>query len=366
MNDNIETQKICPSCHQRTKSDNNYCSYCGASLEGIEPEKVEKVRISDTSESNKVEIVKKYKMSKYASIFGAILTPFIIIGFLILGLFIHPLVFLAILIAFIIFTPFIICLWIGILRMKASCGQTRKFSISDQEIKITIPNKFTFQIKWSQFDTIHIIKTMGEDYGGFTPYGGGLHTDFYNFHFFSKNQSAGIFVIETDVDFSTSDTKKIKSLIEQYANRLNKEVIWEKKAWKRKLKEKDKIITPSTPAIQTIPEGSDQMSITQSQQITPSIICPYCGNTNTKQNKFTWSKFILGNLCIFPIIILIISWIISWIFFNSAFNFIVFTIFLLICWIINVVGVIKQRNYILGFCPQCKNNFKIKKEPQNV
>jgi len=215
MNNTSENQKICPSCHKRNKGYHNYCRYCGASLEGIEPEKVEKPGILDTPETNKVEIIKSYKAKKYTTLICIWIFPLVFLGLAILTA-ANPILFLFFLLFGIFILILMICPFITALRMTYTYDRTREFSISDQVIKINIPKKFTFQINWSEFDTIQVDSTMGRSFGY------NANSVYFHFHFFSKNQSVGIFVIETGIDFTSRTFNKISSLIKKYADRLNK------------------------------------------------------------------------------------------------------------------------------------------------
>ncbi|MFX1337930.1 MAG: hypothetical protein ACFFDK_04920 [Promethearchaeota archaeon] len=356
MNENNETQKICSSCNNVNKGTNTYCRFCGASLEGIEATKLEAAGVSDLSESNKVEIIKDYTLRKYGSICCVILVPFVILGFMILGLFIHPLFFFAFLFIFIVMFPCFICAIIGTLRMKSSYGRTREFSISDQGIKIMLPRKFTFQINWSQFDTIHAFDSVGSDYGALWPT---ISTSYYNCYFFSKNTQVTNFILETDVDFSSKDVSRIATLINQYALRLNKDYIWDKKSAKKKIKEASKVTSPSIPAIQAIPKGSNQLPISQSQQIDASLVCPYCGNTGAKKYVFSWGGAIFGSICI-----LIILWIIIYTFVPPRFTFISLVGVISICIVMGIIGAIKRFDRVI--CPQCKKQFSVKRKKPNL
>ena len=221
MGESIITQKICPACGQANKAENAYCRHCGASLEGDE-------ETTSASETNKVEIteiLKGYRNSYLCCMFimlGIVLSMI----FLLLSTGNVGAAFGAVLLS-IILLPVVFGGIIYILWYTAGMDKPRTFFISDQEVKIMLPKKPVFQIFWSDFKTIQIRKWSTTNRKG------------YSLNFFSndgsrRDKSKRYITIEWRRDFKKDTAKKIKSLLEQYANRLNKEYIWGRKRKKKK------------------------------------------------------------------------------------------------------------------------------------
>ncbi|TFG30377.1 MAG: zinc ribbon domain-containing protein [Promethearchaeota archaeon] len=238
MNENSVKQKICPSCNQPNIVTSMYCRYCGMSLEEIQPVNIEAAQVPVTSETNKVEFNASYKGKKYGLNFCVLIFFIFMLGLMILPTILFPLGIFGTLIMFIIVFPMLLCLLIYTLRYTRGMEKIRTFSISDQAIKIIFPNKPPFQINWSDFDTIHIYK-----YYIFIPALWDLLSSrrkAYKINFLSKDVLKNETSIELEKDFNRSGFKKIKSLIEQYAHRLNKEYIWGKNIQKVRRKREKK------------------------------------------------------------------------------------------------------------------------------
>jgi len=225
MDDGINIQKICSACGQANKAENAYCRNCGANLEGSESVNIETEQVSDVSETNKVEITKTLKASKYGSICCIIIILGIVLGLIFLLYSAGTIqaaigaVFLAALLL-----PVVVGFLIYFLFYTSKMGQARTFSISDQEIKIALPNKPVFRINWSEFTTVQLFR-----------FAKGIIIDrpALSLNFFTNEGSKRETSIEIGREFKNSTVKKITSLIEQYANRLNKEYIWGTKKKKK-------------------------------------------------------------------------------------------------------------------------------------
>ncbi|MFX1317256.1 MAG: hypothetical protein ACFE9T_15445 [Promethearchaeota archaeon] len=245
-NSNLENQKICPSCHQLNKRENNYCSYCGVSLEGVESKKVEEVQIPATSEINKQEITETLTGSKYGKL-GGWLSCFVLLGVILIAIFfglsnaepsseeekvgmaLGAAACLVLAIGCVI--PSILCLTGSTLHYYRGAGNPRKFSISDKEIKIMIPDKPSFQIQWSEIVTVQIYQSESwrdsREFGSHrsNPFS---YPIFFILNFYTTTGLSYNFGIEAGLDFRKSTARRIISLIEKYANRLHKEYIWGK------------------------------------------------------------------------------------------------------------------------------------------
>ncbi len=232
MAENTEKQKICPSCGQANRVDNIYCRHCGTSLEGIESVKIEEVQVSDSSETNKVEITAYYKKTKYClNSCGLFLLIFVLV-IMIVPILLHPLGVIVFFVFLIFVLPLTICLVNTIFRITKGMGSARTFSISDQQIKIMLPEKPIFQINWSEFDTVQIHKSDPDRSDLMTM--PSVKREVYSINFLSNDVSRGITSFMMPNDFNRRTTKKIRSLIEQYANKLNKQYIWGRKRKKKK------------------------------------------------------------------------------------------------------------------------------------
>ena len=228
MSESIITQKICPACGQANKTENAYCRHCGASLEGAKSVNVEPEQTTSASETNKVEIteiLKGYRNSYLCCMFimlGIVLSMiFLLLSTGNVGAAFGA-VLLSIMLLPVVFGGIIYVLW-----YTAGMDKPRTFFISDQEVKIMLPKKPVFQIFWSDFKTIQIRKRGTTNRTG------------YSLNFFSndgskRDKSKRRIYIEWRRDFKKDTAKKIRSLLEQYANRLNKEYIWGRKRKKKK------------------------------------------------------------------------------------------------------------------------------------
>lgn len=225
MGESINTQKICPACGQANKVENAYCRNCGASLDGVESVNVEPEQTTGASETNKVEITETLKGYKYSYLCCMLIMLGIVLGIILLLASMEDVgaqVGAALLSIFLL--PVVFCGIIYVLWYTARMSKPRTFIISDQEIKIRLPKKPIFQINWSDFNTIQIFKSNLS-----------IETNRvgYSLNFFSNDGSKREITIELGRDFKRGTAKNIKSLLEQYANRLNKEYIWGRKRKKK-------------------------------------------------------------------------------------------------------------------------------------
>ena len=289
MSENTNTQKVCPACGRPNKSHDNYCISCGFSLSG-DPSKDE---IPDPTKTKKnglklifgglvyfvaffyltlfrtntgVYIVLQYLFFLLALIllvYGIyrlrnaksyiISVPPIeikdepnkteitetlsrvrkrLLYFLVLpliGLFmVFPIVFRTFqaMLVPIFIAPLLLGLWAIKTR---GWKKLRTFSISDNYIRINTPKRPPLLIRWADFDTIQMYIENGDEYNPHIY----LHMKFYH------GQDLYLsYMIEKASDFRSSTTKKIRTLIEQYAIRQNKQVISKKKIKGRLLEKK--------------------------------------------------------------------------------------------------------------------------------
>ncbi|MFX1574262.1 MAG: hypothetical protein ACFFB0_16085 [Promethearchaeota archaeon] len=244
MESELEDKKICPSCHQVNKKESNYCLFCGATIERVESKTADVKPISATSETNKQEITETLTGSKYRHLGGS-LSCFTLLAVLfgvgyfglmnsnpssgedtlavtivttILGLF------------FIFIILMMLCITFLILKNYRGADKPRTFTISDQSIKIKIPDKPIFQIQWSGVVTVQIYKS--KYWSDRKRYGKSLvnlvSKTVYIMNFYGKNGFLSTFGFHNKLDFRQRTAYGIISLIEQYAHRLQKEYIWGK------------------------------------------------------------------------------------------------------------------------------------------
>ena len=128
-------------------------------------------------------------------------------------------------------------MFIQILRFTSPMGPVRTFSISEQEIRIIFPKKPPFNIQWSEFNTIQLYK-YSPDYYDMFPVGMSLQA--FKINFLLNDALIKETSIELGREFKSRTAKKIRSNIEQYANRLNKEYIWGKNIQKVRRKREKK------------------------------------------------------------------------------------------------------------------------------
>ena len=227
-----EKQKICPSCGQANEGDNIHCRHCGTSLEGIESVKREEVQVSNSSEPNKVEITAYYKKTKYCLNSCVVFLLIFVIVIMIVPIFLHPLGIIAFFIFLIFLLPLSICVVNTVFKITKGMGPARTFSISDKQIKIMLPEKPIFQINWSEFDTVQVYKSDPDRSNLMTM--PSVKREVYSINFLSNDVSRGTTSFMMPNDFNRKTTKKIRSLIEQYASKLNVQYLWDKKKRKKK------------------------------------------------------------------------------------------------------------------------------------
>ena len=118
------------------------------------------------------------------------------------GSFISIYISLGIIVVFVLYYSYI---------LTQNPGKIRKFSISAEEIEITLPDFPIFIIKWNEFEKIEIMMRKLE----FKPYCR------YEFHFINKDSDKML-----DVNlfhFHKEKIDQILRLLKDYSNRMNKE-----------------------------------------------------------------------------------------------------------------------------------------------
>jgi hypothetical protein len=246
MESELENKKECPSCHQLNKKEARFCHFCGAELEGGQYRPAEVGPTTVTAETNKQEVTETLRGSVYTK-FGISMGCIAVLGILFLvgcialinydppeeppeaaigaGLGAAALGIMA----FICLVPGLIYIIVLFADSFKKVGATRTFTISDQTIKIMVPDIPFFQIPWSDITTVQIYRSDSwsdlRRYSGHRTNPSGK-TLVYVMNFYGRMGILATYAFVRGFDFSGSSTSRIVSLIEQYAYRLQKEYIW--------------------------------------------------------------------------------------------------------------------------------------------
>ena len=116
-----------------------------------------------------------------------------------------------------------------IIPMFRGLRKKRLFLITDKKIAMKLPDKdpfkipeqYTFQINWSEFDKIQVKKHANAMIN--------IQRIYYNFSFLKEDEVVGVFEFESGVDFKVRSRKKIISNLHDLALKMNKECIGPKK-----------------------------------------------------------------------------------------------------------------------------------------
>ena len=104
----------------------------------------------------------------------------------------------------------------------------RKFLIDKESILFETPNKPTFKIKTSEFNTIEVTRLTKQDLMDTMLSGSGMHsrTIHYKFHFL---EAAKVYIIESQKDYSAKALKKIMTALEQFCQERGKTYTFKKR-----------------------------------------------------------------------------------------------------------------------------------------
>ncbi|MFX1297275.1 MAG: hypothetical protein ACFFD2_20780 [Promethearchaeota archaeon] len=176
----------------------------------------------DDYEANKIEITTTLKKSRNTALGCCITTGILITIFvLILGMTLGEIKSPAILGVAVIWIIIAISTILTLLIYKHP-SKTRTFSVSDKSIRIMIPNKPIFQINWDQIEAIEIKKIVTGRHihiidEALTP----MHV--YNDMIFTTTDGSQTnYRIDITRDFPKKFCKKIRELLKEYANKMNK------------------------------------------------------------------------------------------------------------------------------------------------
>lgn len=209
----MSSQISCPNCGKINKIKNIYCIECGFQFEG--------------NNSVEFQIFENLKVDLYSSIICII----IFVAFMILitvgiisqyGLYGY--------ISIIVIWPITIGFIVWAKRYFKGLSKGRRFTITKDYIEIIVPYKPSFQIKWSEFDSIEITRL---DSMTTIPTGNGIvHGPsfvYFNLIFKGRNVERS-YEFESGKDFKMRSRKKILIALEQYSKERGKDFT----GWKRK------------------------------------------------------------------------------------------------------------------------------------
>lgn len=115
---------------------------------------------------------------------------------------------------FLIIWPIIIAFYAWVAILLRGTRKTRTLTISNQLIKIHVPNKTPFQIQWSEFDNLEVKKRR--------THGVILDTTTVYYTLIFEGQGEREFTIESGKDFKGRTVKKILKNLEEFSNKMNK------------------------------------------------------------------------------------------------------------------------------------------------
>lgn len=213
MNENLSTQKNCPTCGKENNLDSKFCKFCGADM-------------VITFDSQPFEISQTMRFRK--NCFSTCCIIFIVLIFY-LSLVVFPNAMdpamavvasglFIVLLGGVSFIGLLYILWV-----YRGAGIRRIFSISPKGIKIVVPREPIFEVNWSEFDLIQLHKFS-------VPHNKKL----YRFYFISNDEVYKDFLIEGSMHFSGVNCRAIVSQMEQYAAKMNKQFIRGKRRKKKK------------------------------------------------------------------------------------------------------------------------------------
>ena len=209
-------KEVCPSCGELIEPNYVHCSFCGFELKAYEP--------------NKIEITTTLTKSRNYALCGCFTTGIIFTIFsLVLGMTLGEITSAA-LIALAVLWIIIFLSTIPIVLVYKRPSKKRTFTISDKRIMIIIPNKTPFHINWDQIEAIEVKKKVtGRSTIGlskFTP----MHV-YNDITFTTTDGSKQEYRIDVTRDLPKKTCKKIRALLEQYANKMNKGYEYKKSFW---------------------------------------------------------------------------------------------------------------------------------------
>ena len=202
----MSSQRSCPNCGKENEIKNTYCIGCGFQFEG-----------NNIVEFQVLENLK-------ADLYGSIICIIIFVAFMILvtvgiisqyGLYGY--------ISFLIIWPITIGFLVWARHYLKGLSRSRRFTITKDFIKIIVPHKPSFQIKWSEFDSIEITKRVSMTT---IPTGDviilGPSFVYFNLIFKGKNIDRS-YEFESGKDFKMRSRKKIVIALEQSSKERGKD-----------------------------------------------------------------------------------------------------------------------------------------------
>lgn len=200
---NPESQQVCPKCRRVNKIENKFCRYCGINIKHYQQNSITFSEIPEPKRSRAyicgiiIGIMMLMYGINFLIFYGSFYESFFPLAVIFIGIGI-PLLVLAI---------------IFYNRAKVRAKETKKtakpsiFSITDDFIKISLPNVQNYQVNWSKIQRVKILWRKGRDFS----------LEFYN-STPSQNQTI---LLREYVDFNKKGLERIMKLIVQYSKRKN-------------------------------------------------------------------------------------------------------------------------------------------------
>ena len=217
----LKASKNCHACGALNAETNTFCTSCGENMLEYEPEEVE---IKDT-------FLRAVKIIKYLFVipFFLLTVYFLLIVLLLISPFTQgsPTIdeVITLLRASMIMGGFFIGFFVLYKVLYNRANKPRNFFISNTIIKISVPKKPTFEIKWNEFDKIDIKKRASSVWkaSAFNP-----RVVFNDLNFINNNMLLKTFALKVGWDFRFKSCRKIRALLKEYALKLNKQFSYKK------------------------------------------------------------------------------------------------------------------------------------------
>ena len=203
MNENLNTQKNCPVCGKENKLESKFCKFCGSDMVASDFQPFE---ISQTM---------RFRIGCFSSCCIIFIVLLVYTSLVVLPTFMPPAG--AALAAGLLLPLLGGASFIGLIYMLViyrNAGSRRLFSISPKGIKIVVPKEPICEAEWSQFDTIEVEKLAGRS-----------NSTNYRYYFTKHGVVYREVLIRGSMDFSGINCRTIKSRLQHYAEKMNKQFI---------------------------------------------------------------------------------------------------------------------------------------------
>ncbi|TFG02551.1 MAG: zinc ribbon domain-containing protein [Promethearchaeota archaeon] len=234
MSQSLQIKKICPNCGKTLRAGLKFCNYCGTDLGKYEidcPKCGKSIKMDQRfcpycginlvpQKPQKIEITEDFKNLRLVPICLCLIPTLVaVVLFAFAG---TTQQLMAFSLAFVIFLVFYLVLEFAWFRKMT---KPRTFLISDELIKIDVPYKPLFQIKWDDFVKLEISerKTAWYTTTVVTP-----RKKFKNLVFYTKDDKYNLYTLDIKWDFKKKTCDRILNLLEEYCSKFNKEVVYTK------------------------------------------------------------------------------------------------------------------------------------------